>query len=229
MSSNALIRTVTERNGVSRKRSRTSRAMSVPLRRYMSVRGTPGGTYEFTRTVTGGLAITNTGFPIGIASYAAATWTVTPNNLYLTSGVAGNVNTYVVPGAADFAALFDKIKIDKVEFTFSQSQTSAANLLMFAIDDNDTTTSPDQIRQMNCKTWQPGSNTNVFKITFYPKYQRIVYYTSLLSSYEPASGYVVSGTDIPHYGLKMGIDLLANSASQLNFAAKIFFKCKEVK
>jgi len=239
MSSNAIVRTVSVDERRNKKRARASRAMpvSMGLRRYLRDRGTPAGSYEFNRTVTGVLNFTNAGLQIGAARYAAGTWTVSPQNLKLVSGVAGNTNTYPIINAAEFAALFDKIKVDKVEFTFTSnspgqlatSPASIANLLLFAEDDNDTTTSPDQIRQMNCKTWQPGYNANSFKMTIRPKYQRIVYYTALVSSYEPASGYVVSDTDIPHYGLKMGVDTLSDSSMLVNFTAKVFFKCKEIK
>lgn len=217
-------------------------SMRVPrgVRNYISKRGTPEGSYEFVRTVTGKLEINNAGIGIGASRYHAGTWVVTPQNLQLISGVAGNSNTYNIPNAAEFAALFDKIKIDKVEFTFSSANNTSTggggaltstlpNLMLFAEDDNDSVTSPDQIRQMDCVTWQPGYNARDCKVAIVPKYQRIVYYTSLVSSYEPSTGYVVSDTAIPHYGLKMGIDVLSDISNAVNFSAKVYFKCKELK
>lgn len=235
MSSNALVRTVSLDERRSKKRARASRSMpvSMGLRRYLSVRGTPKGAYEFTRTVTGRLACTNQGITIGAAAYAAGTWTVSPQALRLVSGVAGNTNTYNIVNAAEFAALFDKIKVDKVEFTFTSNMVGSsaliANQFIFAEDDNDTTTSPDQIRQMDCKVWQPGYNATQYKQTIRPKYQRLVYYTALASSYEPTQGYVVSDTDIPHYGLKMAVDTITDTSQLVNFTAKVYFKCKEIK
>jgi len=232
--SSAIVRTVSMDRPKKRSRSAKSGvAVDAGLKRYLSVRGTPKGSYEFTRTITGRIAVTNVGITIGSANYAAGTWTVSPQALKLTSGVAGNVNTYNIVNAAEFSALFDKIKVDKVEFTFTSNFAGSASLIanqfLFAEDDNDTTTSPDQIRQMDCKVWQPGYNATSFKHTIRPKYQRLVYYTALASSYEPTQGYVVSDTDIPHYGLKMGVDTLTDTSQLINFTAKIYFKCKELK
>lgn len=238
MSSNALVRKVTD-DSRSRKKGRySSSKMRVPmgLRKYIDSRGTPKGTYELTRNVTGGIAYTNTGMTIGAANYSAGAFVITPQSIILYSGVAGNSTTWNIPNYPEIAALWDKVKIDKVEFKFSSSVIGAANsgtqqpVFLFAEDDNDTSTSTDAIKQMDCKTWVPGNNSNggEFSITIRPRFQRLNYYTSLLSSYEPARGYVVSDTAIPHYGLKIGIDPL-NASGWLAFTAKVYFKAKELK
>lgn len=210
--------------------------MPLGLQRYVNKRGTMDGVYEFTRVVNGRLDITNAGISVGAARYVAATFVFTPQNIQLVSGVAGNTNTYNIPNAAEFAALFDKMKIDKVEMVFHNAQSAGSglsgaqpNYLVFATDDNDTAASVDSIKQMDCKVWQPGFNATSQKIICKPKYQRLVYYTSLLSSYEPTSGYVVSDTAIPHYGIKVGVDIINDIAYFVNWTAKIHFKCKEVK
>lgn len=232
-----VVRTVSADKRPAKKARRASRVLRMPLglQRYINKRGTMDGTYEFTRTVTGRLDFTNAGVSIGAARYSAATWVINPQSLQLVSGVPGNTNTYNIPNAAEFAALFDKIKIDKVEMTFMNAQGSTTgtangiNPILFCEDDNDTNTSTDAIKQMDCEVWQPGYNNNVYKKTWSPKYQRIVYYTALTSSYEPSRGYVVSDTAIPHYGLKMGVELNNDISFGLNFSAKIHFKLKEVK
>jgi len=233
-----VVRTVSqEGKRPAKKARRASRVLPVPLglQRYINRRGTMEGTYEFSRIVTGRLDISNSGVSIGAARYSAATFIVTSQALQLVSGVPGNTTTWNIPNAAEFAALFDKIKIDKVEMTFMNAQGSSTgsanniNPLIFAADDNDTNTSVDAIKQMDAQEWQPGYNNNRFKTTWRPKYQRIVYYTALASSYEPTQGYVNSDTAIPHYGLKMGVELNNDIAFGVNFVAKIHFKCKEVK
>lgn len=205
------------------------------LRRYLDVRGTPRGTYELTRTTVGYLDYTSTGFTIGAAStYIGASIVFSPTNTYIYSSPSGNSISMATVNAAEIAALFEKIKIDKVEITMYSSVHGAANsstqvpLILMAEDDNDTSVSPDQIKQMNMKAWQPGDQNNTFKITVRPKYQRLVYYTALASSYEPCSGYVVAGTDIPHYGLKIGIEPLG-AAGRIALTFKYFFKCKHLK
>lgn len=235
--SSQLKRTVTYPPKKSYKKSKSmpAKKLSLGLRRYLDVRGTPQGTYELTRTTVGYIDYTSTGFTIGAAStYLAGVMVFGPNNTYFYSSPTGNQLSWATVNAAEIAALWDKLKIDKVELMFTSSVHGQANtstqqpLILFAEDDNDSSASPDQIKQMDMVAWQPGDQNNPFKITVRPKYQRLVYYTSLLSSYEPTRGYVVAGTDIPHYGLKIGIEPLG-AAGRICFTAKYFFKCKELK
>lgn len=208
--------------------------MSLGLRRYLDVRGTPSGTYELVRTTTAALDYTNAGIAIGLANYLAMTFVFTPSGVQLISSPSGNINYYNLVNAAEIAALWDKVKIDKVEITFTSSVIGTANtslqqpLLCFAEDDNDTVTSADQILQMDCKTWSPGDNNNPFKITVRPKFTSLVYYTSVTSSYVPNRGYIQSGTDVPHYGLKLGFAQIGASG-KLMTTFKFFLKCKELK
>lgn len=233
--SSSLKRTVTYPPKKSYKKTRSvPKKLPLGLQRYLDVRGTPAGTYELVRTVTGNFDYSSLGFTIGATQYLAGTFVFSPTTVVLYSGVAGNQITWNIVNSAEIAALWDKVKIDKVECMFTTSGVGAANstvqqpILLFAEDDNDSATSPDQIKQMDCKPWNPGDQNNKFLLTVRPRYQRLVYYTSLLSSYEPTRGYVVSGTDIPHYGLKMGMDPVGG-IGRLSFSFKIFFKCKELK
>lgn len=217
-----------------RKAATAPAKMSVGLRRYLDVRGTPRGTYEIVRTVTGYLDYGSNGWNIGAASYEAATWVFTPTSVTVYSSPSGNQATFSVPAAAEIAALWDKVKIDKVECNFLSSGHGASNstvqqpLIVFAFDDNDSVTSADQIKQMDCKHWMPGDQNNPFKMTVRPCFQRIVYYTALVSSYEPSRGYVQSGTDIPHYALKMAMSP-TGGIGRMDISFKFHFKCKELK
>lgn len=241
----SIYRTVSNPNSSSKKRRRTEKStssrvsMPLSLQRYINTRGTPDGTYELCRTVTGNFTVIPAGIQIGLANYEGATFVVNPQSLQLVSGVAGNTNTWNIPNASEMAALWDKVKIDKVEYSFTCTTPTVTNsgtgqlpLFLFAEDDNDTAASLTSVSQMNCKSWQPGWNTTKFTMVNKPRYQRIVYYTAALSSYEPTRGYVVSDTAIPHYGLKMAIQQPPSAASNgmlVQFAAKIFFKFKELK
>lgn len=237
MDTAGLKRALAQRVAKYKRQSTSSRSvprMPVGLRRYIDTRGTPRGTYEVVRTVTGFIDISSTGMNIGAASYVGGTFVWTPTNVTLYSGIVGNVTAWNIPNAAEMAALWDKVKLDKVECLFTSSGIGASNstvqqpLVLLVEDDNDTPTSPDQIKQMDCKVWQLGDQNNPIKMTCRPKYQRIVYYTAATSSYEPTRGYVVSGTDIPHFGLKIGLDP-TGGIGRISFSFKIFFKFKELK
>lgn len=223
-----------------KKARRTRRVLSMPLRvrNYINTRGTPDGVYEIVRSVSGKFDIAATGITIGLANYEAGTFTFSPTNLRLVSGVSGNTASWSVPNSAELAGLWDKVMIDKVEMEFFcpwPNQNAAGNgaylpLMLFASDDNDTAASLTSVQQMDCEAWQPGSNVSKFKITVRPRYQGLVYYTSLLSSYEPKRGYVVSDTDIPHYGLKMAVNAISGlQAVNIQFNCKYYFKYKELK
>lgn len=208
------------------------------LRRYLSLRGTPDGTYEINRHVAFSFDVLGTGIPIGAGNYEAATFTISPGAINLVSGIAGNTSTFNIPNSAELAALWDKVKIDKVLFTFTcvtqgpvpGNYATGQPLLYFAEDDNDTNASLAQIQQMECSVWQPTANTSTYKIQIKPKYQRLVFYTAVVSSYEPTRGYVVSGTEIPHYGLKVGAYLNGGAAGmRINVDAQVFYKLKELK
>lgn len=237
MGNNRLKRKQSNPKKYQRKAFRTQ-PMASGLRRYLNLRGTPDGTYELNRHMFLQFDALATGIPIGAGNYEAATFTFTPGTINLVSGIAGNTSTWNIPNAAELAALWDKVKIDRVVMKFMtnvQGPTGASSgavqsPIYFAEDDNDTAASLAQIQQMECTTWQPGMNTSTFTIQLKPKYQRLVYYTSLISSYEPTRGYVVSGTEIPHYGLKIGVPLNAVAVGmRINVDVNIYYKLKELK
>jgi len=153
-------RTVTLPPKKSYKKARTMvKRLPMGLQRYLDSRGTPQGTYELVRTVTGNFDYASDGFQIGLARYFAGTFVFTPQTVILYSGTAGNSVTWNIVNASEIAALWDKIKLDRVDCTFITSGQGAANntvqqpVLLFAEDDNDTVTSADQIKQMDCRTW----------------------------------------------------------------------------
>lgn len=207
------------------------------LRRYLAVRGTPDGVYEVTRHVNAYVDVKNAGIQIGATFQEAATWVFYPGQIALINGI--NVSTWLVPQAAELSALWDKIKIDTVEMKVTSNvngpavtaYTTQPGLIFFAEDDNDSAATFSGIKQMECVSYMPGFNAQMLKMQVKPKYQRLVYYTAALSSYEPCRGYVVSGTDIPHYGIKMGTDtsVLAPGDHRLWFDFTIKFKLKELK
>lgn len=238
MSSKSYISSLVPLSKPKAKKARRGLSMPLGLQRYINTRGTPKGTYELVRTVHGYFDHSPSGITIGAAAYEAGTFVIDPTTLTLFSGVAGNSATWSIPNSSELAALWDKVKIDKVEFTFYETTAAATNsgtaqlpMFVFAEDDNDRFCSLASVQQMDCKTWQPGFNNSKMTIVTRPRYQRIVYYTSVTSSYEPTRGYVVSDTAIPHYGLKVAIaqTSAASNGGRVNFSAKVYFKLKELK
>lgn len=233
-----LRRTVTLDKKPTKKRRTMPRKVPMGLRRYLDNRGTPRGTYEIVRTATGYFDHVPGGITIGAGNYEAGTWVITPQTVELQSGIVGNTYTMTIPNASELSALWDKLKIDKVEFTFSSGTIGTANngaaappAFLFAFDPNDRAASLDTVRQMDCQVWQEGQNAREFKTTIKPCYQRVIYYTAASSSYEPARGYVVSDTAIPHYGLKMAISQFsaASNGGRVHVFVKLFFKLKDLK
>lgn len=218
---------------------KSSRPLDKGLKRYLELRGTPKGVYEISRTVTGYFDGTPTGITIGAANYEAGTFVFSAQTILLQSGVVGNTNTWNIPNAAELAALFDKVKLDSVECTFMCTGQQAVNsgggslpTYLLAFDSNDRVANADSIKQMDCIAWQPGYNASMCKMKVKPQYQRLVYYTAVSSSYEPTRGYVVSDTDIPHYGLKICMNSITGFSAnghRVNFSFKLNFKCKELK
>jgi len=235
------------RKSVPTRFSATTQPLS--LKRYLGLRGTPQGVYEIVRTTNGSVRVTAaTGFDNGVVASESIAFTFSMQNIrmYAANGTV-LLNTFPIPNAAEISALWDDIKIDKVEVTISgytaPSNTPltttgyvVGNQFLFGTDDNDSLSSLATVQQLgDCKSMYMVSNSgsNQRTITVRPKYQQIIYYTSLSSGYAPKSGYIRSDYDIEHYALKIARVPMNNTADnangQFNFSFKIFLKCKSLK
>jgi len=230
-------------------RPTTATAVTPSLKRYLGLRGTPQGVYEIVRHTNGTMRITAaTGFDNGVATSESIGITFSLQNvrIYAANGITV-LNTFPVPNSGEIAALWDDVKIDKVEVTISgytsPSSTPATsnayligNQFMYGTDDNDALSTLSAVQQLgDCKSMYliANASSNTRKVTFRPKYQQIIYYTSLSSGYEPKTGYIRSDYDIEHYGLKIARvpmnNVADNANGQMNFSFKFFFKCKGLK
>lgn len=198
------------------------------------------GTYSLTRTTNCYAPFTSTGFTIGGGPQLAIGIVFDPTQATIVTTSLGGSIPATVPNYAEIASLWERVSIDKVVVTISNRLTdnsagfggnASSPVFYFATDENDVANNTLAItqQQANCRRWASTSNRDDFEITVYPKYQRIVYYTAGVSSYEPAKGYVVSDTAIPHYGLRIASDWLFVGSSGLNFTFKYFYTCKNVK
>lgn len=146
-----------------------------------------------------------------------------------------------IPNVAEIAALYDRMKIDKVEMTWaSNMQSNAANANSFVsplrflvcndVNGTQGTALLDEIQQQPNKEFF-SSDGSSSKWTCRPKYQRVVYQSSLGSQFEPSTGFINSNSAIPHYAIKMGITNLANGIlnNSIDFSFKLYFSLKNVK
>ena len=198
--------------------------------------------YSFSRMVNFRLSTTTgTGFTIAASSFAGVFFTFTPVDLTVWGSAVVSTTT-AIPNAAEYAALWDRIKIDKVDLLFVSNgvdptfNTAATNTprLFIANDYTDGTTGntlSQTQQQENCQyfTCPAGVDYAPYKHTCRPKYQRIVYYTAVTSDYEPATGFVRNGVEIPHYGVRLAMDPARCGTGAIEMAAKFYFTCDNVK
>lgn len=204
--------------------------------RAIATRGTPTGYYEFERTVWLDLSYGANGFSVSGSNYTAISFVFSPVNLEV-YGDNLVFQTEALPGAAEFAALFELMKIQSVEMTIlPRSETSASNqnsnnpVFWICSDPNSgqTATSLDRIQQASdCQVFNANGNAGTFRKIVYPSFQNVVYYTSLTSSYSAKRGYVNADTAIPHYGIHVGGTF--NTVGRVAFSFKYKMRCKNLK
>lgn len=201
------------------------------------------GENKITRTIVGSIGYTNTGFALGVTNFQAMSIVFDPTGATF-YGNATQFNNFGLPNAAEIAALYDLMRIDKVELVWSNNtaaitngggvSTNRAAKYLVCNDSNDGvgTTALDQIQQQPNKSFL-SSNGAEHKWTCVPKYSRVVYQTALVSNYEPTRGFVNTNSTIPHFAIKMGIANLGNIASgtpdSMDFTLKFFMTLKHVK
>lgn len=243
----SLVRSVSdESRGRTLKRAMRSRstsrgrAMSIarPLRSY-AARGMYNGEYKLTRNVNQTISsAAGTGFIISGATTGGFFITVSPTAVTLWANV---LNSVVVPfpNISEVSALFDTVKIDKLELTISAQGSDQAGTVGTVVPriyiandytDGTTGTTLDQVLQQGgCRFLNLSNDQGMAYHTCYPKHQRIIYYNAATSAYEPAVGFISSSVDVPHYGIRIATDAskLSSTGFQMNF--KIFLSCKNVK
>jgi len=197
------------------------------------------GINQITRTTSVTLPwVASAGWTIGAANYPAFTCTFSPLGATIYGAVANSISV-PLPNAAEISALYDQVKIDKVEMTFlnfsadtSGSTAQYPPRYYICNDYNDAAvgTSLAQVQQMDATLVDSSGNKPAFKWTVKPKYQRLVYYTAVTSSFEPATGFVNSDTEIPHYGVKVAAhDHTTFSIARSMVSFKFFLSLKNIK
>jgi len=186
--------------------------------------------------------ISAVGISIGAGSYAGVFLVFTP--LGITAyGDATNTVYADIPGATEITALWERVRIDKVEISIlaqgedTNYTTGSANIspkIYIANDHNDdaiaATTLTQTEQTSGCRWVNTGSQIGQpFKHTVYPKYQRVIQYITGTNAHEPTRGFVNTGLAIPHYGTRVAIETGKVGGGNLLFAFKVFFTCRNVK
>lgn len=228
-----------------RKRKR-AKVQSVPksLRNYISTRGTPNGVHEFTRNVWFQFPVNTTGIQIP----AGGTFQPEFAMRFDVGGVvcigAGTSTNSLGLGYPELAALFDQIKLDKVEIKFESRNDSSMNSgltengalrLATVIDFNDdvpiSETSLREYGSFKDAVIEPGGRNH--RVVLRPKFQESISYTGGVGTngYRANTGYVQSttlSTGVAHYGLK-GNCTGPTTAVNLFISVKYFYKCKNTR
>ena len=197
------------------------------------------GEYKLARTCNANLvAAAGTGFTIGAGTYDGFFLTFSPTQVSIW-GSAIHVVTAVIPNSAEISSLWDTVRIDKVEIYLSaggSDQAPTVGVVMPRIyiaddfTDGTTGTTLAQVQQQgNCRWINLSNDNGIAKHTVYPKHLRVIFFNAVTSSYEPARGFISSGTDVPHYGTRLAVDATKLASTGLQMTFKLFFTCKNVK
>lgn len=238
----------TDYSSSSRKRKAVYPKRYTPVKRQLTLRSklyaAPTVKYDgemrLTRTCAYAFPTNGSGMTISGTNFPAWFITFTPNDATVW-GSSIAFQTFNIPNASEIAALYDRVFIEKVEVSCSFIGTDATTVaavttgcprIWYAPDYTDGTTGNTlaQTQQQGaCKFAVLSGNRPPTKMIIRPMYQRVVYYTAVASSYEPARGYVASGTSIPHYGVRMAVDNTTLGVGAIEFSLKFYFRCKNVK
>lgn len=233
-------RSTTRSRSASRSRSRSLYKFGGGYigRPYKSIR--LNGEYKLSRTTNMYIPINNSGFVLGLSTFAGIGLIFSPQDVLAVGTLAGGTIQSFVPNFAEIASLWERVRIDKIEIQISgrmtdkasgSTGTTAVPVIYYAEDHNDVYSNTLAItqQQAGCQTWHATSNSPDLCFTVRPKYQRIVYFTAATSSYEPSRGFVVADTAIPHYGLRMAVELGQLDAQGIFIRFKYHYSLKDVK
>lgn len=146
-----------------------------------------------------------------------------------------------LPGITDFTTLFDRYMVTHWQLRFyltvepgAQAAASAIYPRMWYVKDYDDASDPsslDLLRQNGkCKTVslnpsrpvviniKPAVLTETFKVAGFPSY-----------SPKWKTWIDMDNVDVPHYGLKIGIDDLSNTNYRVRVEGKAWFACKDTR
>lgn len=146
-----------------------------------------------------------------------------------------------LPNYTEFSALYDQYMITYVKMYVhlkvdpsSQTGTSSTWPKLYWVPDHDDSATPgtlDELRQRSKCRWQVLNPNRPIVIKCKPSLLIQDYRTSVTTGYTPAFNKWVdfSQVDVPHYGIKFGIDDLSNTNYKVDFEYRMWFKCKDTR
>lgn len=188
------------------------------------------------------------GFTIAGQNYSDATFTFSPQYLRL-RGDSTHELTALIPQAAELAAVWERVRIDKVELTITSNLTdsavpatgttpvtNASPRIVLANDWSGPNSGGSQgnlsnvLQETDAQLYHIGGDLKPVQWTIYkPKYNRLVQFTDTESAYEPSVGFVESVSDIQHNGVRIGLaDIASIYGCRMLVFAKFYFTFKNV-
>lgn len=169
-------------------------------------------------------------------------------NLFTISGNAvhapylgvSNIQLGFVRNAAEFSALYDQYRINKVKIQFwlkvdpsAQTAATAAHPKLYWVrdlDDSNVLTQDEMRERAKCKIAVMRTDRPI-TIWIKPNLLNLVYRGPTTSSYVPTFGHFLDMTnqDVPHYGIKYNIDDLTNTNYRVDIETTYYFQCKNTR
>lgn len=160
-------------------------------------------------------------------------------NPYLT---ALSVNLAQLPGVSDFANLYDEYRIDYVKHKIflcvppeaaPLSNTNTYPVAYWSIDKDDDTApaSLDEIRQHGNVQTSMLTNERPIIITYKPSSLVQTYRTAVSTGYSAKQGQWIdmAGTNVPHYGLKFGLNDFVNTSFKILIETSLWISCRNAR
>lgn len=146
-----------------------------------------------------------------------------------------------VPNASEFANLYDLYRINKIVMKFyldidpsAQTANTAYYPKLFTVVDHDDSNVPASLNELrehaNCKL-RVLSPTRPVSVVWTPSVLAIMFRTAVASTYSPKYKQWIdmANQDVPHYGLKFGIDNLTNTNYTVRQEVIMYFSCKHAR
>jgi len=165
-----------------------------------------------------------------------------PGNVAYNPYLAANTFTFnQLPNATEFGVLFDQYKITFIKLKFYLSvdpgaQTAATAIyprMWWAVDNDDSSgpASLNELREHGDVKTEILHPDRPVEVTIKPAVLSNVYRTAITSSYVPQWGQFVdmAAQDVPHYGLKYGIDNFTNTNYTLRVEGQMWFQCRGIR
>lgn len=188
------------------------------------------------------------GFTIQGANFADACFTYSSQYLRIVGDSTHSLSA-LIPQTAELAAVWERVKIDKVELSIISNLTDEhivstvdspalknAPKIVLANDrvgpnvGGSTGTISNVLQETGATFFDAAGDQPVVKWTCKaPKYSRLIAYTETESDYEPANGFISSVADIQHFGTRIGIaNVAAVAGCEIVVFAKFYFSFRSV-